>query len=136
MKDTDTDLHRTKQWPMRSGLEVEPEGMITVQDESLATRLHHSNIIKDGTNPLCRILCRKFDGSVDHIISGCPESAKMECIQKHDNAASYIDWKVSQSYDMTTDKMPSSGTNQNCCKERTSNNFCGICQFILRGKIS
>ena len=105
MKDADVDLHRTNQWLMSSGLKAETEGLIiAAQDQSLATRLYHSNIIKDGTNPLCR-MCGKFDESIDHVISGCPELAKTEYIQRHDNAASYIHWKVCQSYDIkTTDK--------------------------------
>ena len=78
------------------------EGLIiAVQDQSLTTRLYHRNIIKDGTNPLCRT-CGNFDESVDHVISGCPELAKTEYIQRHDNTASYIHWKVCQSYDIKT----------------------------------
>ena len=44
----------------------------------------------------------KFDESVDHIISGCPELAKTEYIQRHDKAADYIHWKVCQSYNIKT----------------------------------
>lgn len=75
--------------------------IIAAQDQRMATRLYHSNIIKDGTNPLWR-MCGKFDESVDHIISGCPELAKTEYIQRHDNAADYIHWKVCQSYNIKT----------------------------------
>ena len=105
MKDADVDLQRTNQRLTSTGLKAETEGLIiAAQDQSLATRLYHSNIIKDGTNPLCR-MCGKFDESVDHVISGCPELAETEYIQRHDNAASYIHWKVCQSYDIkTTDK--------------------------------
>ena len=114
MKDADVDLHRTNQWLTSGGLKAETEGLITAaQDQSLATRLYHSNIIKDGTNPLCR-MCGKFDESVNHVISGCPELAKTEYIERHDNGASY------------TSRQLTNGTN----KQR----FCGICQFILTGK--
>ena len=90
MKDADVDLRRLR------GL------IIAAQDQSLATRLYHSNIIKYGTNPLCR-MCGKFDESVDHIIAhSCLALAKTEYIQRHDNAASYIHWKVCQSYDIKT----------------------------------
>ena len=99
MKDADVDLHRTNQWLTSSGLKAETEGLIIpAQDQSLETRLYHSNLIKDGTNPLCR-MCGKFDESADHVISGCPALAKTEYIQRQDNAASYIHWKVYQSYD-------------------------------------
>ena len=99
------ELYRTNQWRTSSGLKAETGGLIiAAQDQSLETRLYHSNVIKDGTNPLCR-MCGKFDESVDHIICGYPELAKTEYIQRHDNAASYIHWKVCPSYAMkTTDK--------------------------------
>ena len=45
-------------------------------------------------------MCGKFDESVDHVISGCPELGKTEYIQRHDNAASYLHCKVCQSYDI------------------------------------
>ena len=69
MKDADVDLQRTNQWLTSSGLtssglKAETEGLIIVaQDQSVATRFYHSNIIKDGTSPLCR-MCGKFDESV------------------------------------------------------------------------
>ena len=105
MKHADEDLHRTNQWLTSSGLKAETEELIiAAQDQSLATRLYHSNFIKDSTDPLCR-MCGKFDESADHIISVCPEHAKTEYNQRHDNAASYIHWKVYQSYNIkTTDK--------------------------------
>ena len=71
-------LHRTNKWLTSVGLKAETEGLIiAAQDQSLATRLYHSNIIKHGTNPLCR-MCGKLDESVDHVIAGCPELAKTE----------------------------------------------------------
>ena len=97
MKDADVNLRRTNQWLTSSGLKAETEGLNSVaQDQSLETRLYYSNIIKDGTNPLCRT-CGKFDESVNHVISRWPELAKTEYIQRQDNAASYIHWKVCQS---------------------------------------
>ena len=95
-------LQRTNQWLTSSGLKAETEGLIiATQDQSLAARFFHSNIIKDGTSPLCR-MCGTFDESVDHIICGCPELAKNEYIQRHDSTASYIHWKVSQNYNIMT----------------------------------
>ena len=135
MKDADVDLHRTNQWLTSSGLKAETEGrMITAQDQSLATRLYHSNIIKDCTNPLCR-MCGKFDESVDHVISGCPELAKTKYIQRHDKAASHIHWKVGQSYGIdTTDKWYDHKPDTVAENEQFKQRFCGICQFILTGK--
>lgn len=103
MKDADVDLHRTNQWLTNSGLKAETEGLIiAAQDQSLGTRFYHnSNIIKDGTSPLCRI-CGMFDEYVDYVISGCRELAKSEYIQRHDNALSYIHWKLCRNYNIMT----------------------------------
>ena len=63
MKHADEDLHRTNQSLTSSGLKAETEELIiAAQDQSLATRLYHSNFIKDSTDPLCR-MCGKFDES-------------------------------------------------------------------------
>ena len=96
MKDSNVDLHRTSQWLTNSSKKAETEGLIiAAKDQSLAKRFCDSNIIKDGSNPLCR-MCGKFDESADHVNSGCPELGKSEYIQRHDNASSHIHWKVCQ----------------------------------------
>ena len=53
IKEADVDHHKTNQWLKSSGLKSETEGfIIAAQDQSLATRLYHASIIKDGTSPL------------------------------------------------------------------------------------
>ena len=81
---------------------AETEGFIVAaQDQSLATRSYHANIIKDGTSPLCR-MCNKYDETIDHIVSGCPELAKTAYTHRHDKAAAYIHWKVCHNYNIKT----------------------------------
>ena len=81
-------------WMLSSGLKGETEGLIiAAQDQSLATRAYHCHIIKDGTNPLCR-MCNEFEETVDHIVSGCLTLAGSEYIHRHDKAAAYIHWKI------------------------------------------
>ena len=67
--------------------------VIAAQDQSLATRSYHHNIIKDGTDPKCR-MCNQYDETIDHIVSGCPTLARTEYIQRHNRAAGYIHWKI------------------------------------------
>ena len=50
---------------------------------------------KDGTSPLCSI-CHKQEETADHIISGCPELAKPDYLERHNKAAAYIHWKACQ----------------------------------------
>ncbi|XP_078357225.1 uncharacterized protein LOC144642106 [Oculina patagonica] len=102
IKEADVDHHKTNQWLKSSGLKAETEGfIIAAQDQSLATRSYHARIIKDGTSPLCR-MCNKYDETIDHIVSGCPELSKTEYTHRHDKAAAYIHWKVCHNYNIET----------------------------------
>ena len=65
------------------------------------THLYHHRIIKDGTNPLCR-LRNRYDESIGHILSGCPELAKTEYIRRYISAASYMHWKILNCYCINT----------------------------------
>ena len=81
-------------------MKAQTEGLIiAAHGQSLATRLYHHKIIKDGTSPLCR-LCNRYDESIDHILSGCPELAKTEYINRHNNAAAYMHWKILKHYNI------------------------------------
>ena len=92
------DVERTNQWLHSSGLKAETEGfLIAAQDQSLATNLYKAKIIKDGTDPLCRI-CKKADESVDHLISACSVLAPKEYLIRHDRVGQYIHWKVCKFY--------------------------------------
>ena len=51
--------------------------MIAEQDQSLATTSYYARIIKDGTDPMCKI-CNRNEETIDHIVSNCPELAKTE----------------------------------------------------------
>ena len=74
---------------------------MAAQDQSLATRAYRNKIMKDGTNPKCR-MCHEFDETVDHILSGCTTLAKTEYIQRHNRAAQYIHWKICKHYQIPT----------------------------------
>ena len=54
-------------------------------------------IVKDSTSPLCRT-CNKHKETVDHIITGCSEPAKIDYPERHNKAALYIHWKACQHY--------------------------------------
>ena len=92
----------TNQWLRSAGLKAETESLIiAAQDQSLATRSYHHRIIKDGTDPQCR-LCGKYEETIDHIVSGCPVLAKTEYIERHNKAAAYLHWKICRKYDIET----------------------------------
>jgi len=96
----DVEKEQTHKWLQSAGLKAETEGMvIAAQDQCLATRSFHHRIIKDGTDPKCRI-CNQFEETIDHIVSGCPSLAKTEYMYRHNNAASYIHWKICKHHNL------------------------------------
>ena len=42
---------------------------------------------------MCRN-CGQFQETVNHLVSGCPELAKPEYIQRHNKAAAYLHWTI------------------------------------------
>ena len=94
----DVDKELTHKWLQSSGLKAETEGfVIAAQDQSLATGYYQHKIIKNGTDPKCR-LCHESDESIKHIISGCPVLAKKEYLERHDKALTYIHWNICKYY--------------------------------------
>ena len=76
------------------GHKGETKGLIiAAQDQSLATRSYHNKIIKDGTDPKCR-MCNEFEETIDHIVAGCPVLANTEYIQRHDKGARYMHSRI------------------------------------------
>ena len=99
IREADVDDYKTNQWLRSTGLKAETEGLVIIaaQDQSLPTKSYFARIVKDGTSPLCRIY-HKHEETVNHIISGCPELAKTDHLERHNKAAAYIHWKVCQHY--------------------------------------
>ena len=63
----------------------------------MVTRAYRHHIIKDGTQPQCRI-CGIYDETIHHLVSGCPELAKTEYIHRHNKVAAYLHWKICKRY--------------------------------------
>lgn len=63
-KEADVDQIKTKQRFRNTGLKVETKGLIIAgQYQSLSTRSYHARIIKDGTDPMCRI-CNRYEETI------------------------------------------------------------------------
>ena len=98
VKKADVDKEGTHIWLRSASFKGETEGfIIAAQDQSLATNNYRSKIIKDGTNPKCR-LCHEYDETIEHITSGCSALAKKEHLERHDKALVYIHWKICKHY--------------------------------------
>ena len=101
MKKPDIDEKELHQWLKSSGLKSEAESLIiAAQDQCFMTKQYQSEIIKNGPNPKCR-LCNEFNETIDHITSACPVLAKSEFIQRHDKAASYMNWKICKPFNLS-----------------------------------
>jgi len=82
-KDPDIDQANTHQWLRCAGLKAETEGFImAAQDQSLYTRNYQANIIKNGTDPKCRLCDDKIE-TIDHLVAGCPILAPKEYKERH-----------------------------------------------------
>ena len=93
-KEKNVDQDKTHNWLSTPGLKSETEGfIIAAQDQCIKTNYYRNKILKDGTDLMCRI-CGKFQETVDHLVSGCPELAKTEYLQRHNKAAAYLHWTI------------------------------------------
>ena len=117
---------------INSCFDANPKGfIIAAQDQSLAIRLYHASIIKDGSSPLCR-MCNKYDETIDHIVSGCPELAKTEYIHRHDKTASYIHWKVCHNYNIKTSEMWYMTMNRKQLQKMRMSRYYGTCRYTQK----
>ena len=90
----------THKWLKSASLKGETEEfIIAAQDQSLARNMYRNKIIKDGTNPKCR-LCHEHDETIEHITSGCPALAKKEYLERHDKVLIYLHWKICKHYNI------------------------------------
>jgi len=95
LNDKDVDKLQTNKWLKTSGLKAETEGfVIAAQDQCIKTNYYRNKILNNESNPMCRI-CNQYPETIDHVVAGCPELAKIEYTHRgHDKAAKYIHWKL------------------------------------------
>ena len=70
---------------------------MAAQDQSLFTRNHQAKIINYGAYPKYRF-CKKFEETVDHLVSGSPLMTPNEYLQRLDRVGQYNHWKICQHY--------------------------------------
>ena len=62
---------------------------IAVKDQAIKTNYYRGKILKDATDPMCRI-CGQFQETIDHIVAGCPGLAKTGYLQR----PTYLHWNI------------------------------------------
>ena len=99
VKQADVDHNKTHRWLKATGLKAETDGfIIAARDQSP----RHAGINKTSSRSLtwineCR-LCGRFDETIDHLVSGCPELAKTDYTHRHNQAAAHMHWKVCKEF--------------------------------------
>ena len=73
--------------------------IVAAQDQALKTKYMQAKIIKNGADPNCWIYGR-FQETVDHIISECPELAKTEYGHRQNKAAAFVHWNICRNFDV------------------------------------
>ena len=83
-------------WLQNGDLKRETESLIVAaQNQSIRRNLVKAKIDKSQGDSLCRV-CRKVDGSIDHIVSGCSKLAQKEYKRRHDNWGKIVHWKFAR----------------------------------------
>ena len=100
--------------------------MIAAQDQSLPTRWYqHNTLKKPDVNPKCR-LSGRFDETIDHLVSGCPELAKTEYIHRHNKAAAHMHWRICEEFG--TKVKDGMSMNPRLSPRMTASLLCGTCR--------
>jgi hypothetical protein len=59
------------------------------QDQAISTNYFKKKILKQDIESRCR-LCKQYEETIDHLISGCPTLAKNEYIIRHDKVCTHL----------------------------------------------
>ena len=89
----DVDHQMSNEWLKTAGLKLKQRAFYHccprpshVQDPAIKTNYYRGKILKDGTDPMCRI-CGQFQETIDHIVEGCPELTKTEYLHRQNKAS-------------------------------------------------
>ena len=69
--------------------------IVAAQNKSIRTNLVKAKIDKSQGDSLCRV-CRKVDGSIDHIVSGRSKLAQKEYKRRRDSLGKIVHWKLAR----------------------------------------
>ena len=132
MKQADVDHNKTHRSLKAADLKEETDGfIIAAQDQSLPTRWYQQNILKKpDVDPKCRLYGR-FEETIDHLVSGCPELAKTDYIHRHNKAAAHMHWKVCKEFGIKVKERWYQHEPKRTVAENDS--VCGACPSTLTG---
>ena len=83
-------------WLQNEDLKRETESLIVAaQNQSIRANVVKAKIVKSQVDSSSRV-CRKVDGSIDQIVSGCSKLAQKEYKRMHDNLGKIVHWKLAR----------------------------------------
>ncbi|CAH1995192.1 unnamed protein product [Acanthoscelides obtectus] len=97
-------MHQSLTWNRLKigGIKGKTEALITTrQDQALATKYYKSKILGISNDPKYR-LCKKYNETLQHIVSGCPILAAKEYLDRHNSVASHLHWKICRHFNIPT----------------------------------
>lgn len=96
--DRDIDLNLTFSWLRRGNLSIETEGFIcAAQEQAIVTRAIASHIHGTNITDKCR-LCGIAVETTMHILAECSKIAQQEYLDRHNQVAKYIHWRLIQNH--------------------------------------
>jgi hypothetical protein len=101
--DKDIDLKLTFLWLARGTLSIETEGFIcAAQEQAIVTRAIASHIHGANISDQCR-LCGNAVETTMHILAECSKIAQQEYLDRHNQVAKYIHWRLLQNNGIQTE---------------------------------
>jgi hypothetical protein len=72
--------------------------IMTAQDQAISTNYFKKKILKQEIESRCR-LCKEYEETIDHLISGCPTLAKNEYIIRHDKVCKHLHYSICKKFE-------------------------------------
>jgi len=99
------DIEQSYRWLKSGDIKGETEStIVAAQDQAISTNYFKNKILKKEIESKWR-LCKQYEETIDHIISGCPSLAKNKYLMRHDKVFTHLHYSVCKALSIeTTDK--------------------------------
>ncbi|KAL1464022.1 hypothetical protein WDU94_003708 [Cyamophila willieti] len=102
MRKENVNFVTTCRWLYQGLIKAETESLIiAAQDQAITTNYIKKTIHKQDVDPKCR-LCKQFNETIHHIVSGCPVLAQKEYIERHNNVCKQLHFNICKHFGIET----------------------------------
>jgi hypothetical protein len=74
---------------------------VAAQDQAISTKYFKRKILKEEIESRCQ-LCKEYEETIDHPISGCPILAKNEYVIRHDKVRTHLHYSICKTLGIET----------------------------------